>query len=107
MLARLASRPGEADFRTLAENIPDVVARLDAQLRYLYVNRALETAFARHAGDFIGRRHDEVDLPLAIRAPMEEAIRDAFATGRLQSFGMPVDNGGDKHHFSGRVIPEI
>jgi PAS domain S-box-containing protein len=92
----------EQDFKTLAENIPDVIARLDRELRYLYANRAAEQVFGRPAEEVIGRRKSELGLPPHIANPLTEAASAAFASGAEQGFEFTTG----QRHFAGRVIPE-
>src|SRR5258706_5012817 len=85
MQAEQAARKREEDFKTLAENIPDVIARFDRDLRHLYVNRA---------------------LPESMRGPSSEAISRAFESGLEQHFRFELEATGQRRHFVGRVIPE-
>jgi PAS domain S-box-containing protein len=41
--AELSLRRSEREFRTLAENLPDIVARFDRKYRHTYVNRTVQT----------------------------------------------------------------
>ena len=106
MAAEQAARKGEHDFKTLAENIPDVIARLDRQLRCLYVNRAIEQVFGIPAVQLIGRRGVEVPLPSSLSIPLANAVRRAFATGAQQQFDFTAIAQSERRHFSGRVIAE-
>src|SRR5258706_9487868 len=85
MQAEQAARKREEDFKTLAENIPDVIARFDRDLRHLYVNRA---------------------LPESMRGHSSEAISRAFESGLEQHFRFELEAMGQRRHFVGRVIPE-
>ena len=102
MHAEQEARKREEGFKTLAENIPDAIARLDREFRYLYVNRAVEHVFGRKAEEIIGRRKSELGLPAHIVNPLTEAVTCAFAGGAEQRFGFQAN----ARHFAGRVIPE-
>jgi PAS domain S-box-containing protein len=106
MAAEQAARKREHDFKTLAENIPDVIARLDRQLRCLYVNRAIEQTFGIPAAQLIGRRGVEVPLPSSLSIPLANAVRRAFATGAQQEFEFTAMANAERRHFSGRVVAE-
>ncbi|HUJ00719.1 MAG TPA: ATP-binding protein [Usitatibacter sp.] len=105
MRAEQEARKREEDFETLAENIPDVIARLDRGLAYRYVNRAAEPAFGRKPCELIGRRCGEAGLPAHVVGPMREAARRAFDSGEEQRFHYE-EAGEPRRHFAGRVIPE-
>jgi two-component system CheB/CheR fusion protein len=47
-------------YRTLAENSPDIIARLDKNLRYLFLNSAFEKTTGLPIKNFIGRTNQEV-----------------------------------------------
>jgi PAS domain S-box-containing protein len=104
--AEQAARKREEDFKTLAENIPDVIARFDRDFRIAYVNRAVEPAFGRRPEDLIGRRIEELALPAAVLLPGTPALALAFETGAEQRFEFRLETGGQWRHFVGRVIPE-
>jgi PAS domain S-box-containing protein len=107
MLAEQEARKREAGFKALAENIPDVIARLDRTLRYLYANRAVEQVFGLKAEDIIGRRKAELGLAPHIVKPLTEAATCAFADGKEQRFKFEADTpNAARRHFAGRVIPE-
>jgi PAS domain S-box-containing protein len=99
------ARKREEDFKTLAENIPDVIARLDRDLRCLYVNPAVEQMFHRKPQDFIGRHESELGLPRNIADALGEAAARALATAREQRFRFQ-ESSGQQRHFAGRAIPE-
>lgn len=96
----------EREFRSLAENMPDNVARWDAEGRYLYVNSTHERTLAK-AADLIGRRIGEV-FPDGRFAPVETAIAQVVATGQpVLCVRQPVpteDGDMDIHDVS--LVPE-
>jgi PAS domain S-box-containing protein len=107
MHAEQEARKREEGFKTLAENIPDAIARLDRDLRYLFVNRAVEQVFGRKAEDIIGRRKGELELPAHIAKPLTEAVTCAFASGTEQRFNFQAGAASSaRRHFAGRIIPE-
>lgn len=100
------ARQREQDFKALAENIPDVIVRLDRALRCLYVNPAVEPAFGRRPGELIGRALGDALLPANITQALLSATERAFATGSDQRFEFQADDRAERRHFAGRVIPE-
>lgn len=104
-LARLNER--EREFKTLAENAPDAIARIDRELRYLYLNRAAEVAFGVSREQYVGRLAADLGFPAAYvdaTAPMIEAT---FACGSEQSASFDALIGGQRRYFLARAVPEL
>jgi PAS domain S-box-containing protein len=100
--AQDAARKREEDFRALAENLPDVIIRLDRSLRFLYVNRAAESLFGRARDEIVGRGRGEIGLPPPLAGALTEAASCAFGTGTEQRFEIA----SGERHLSGRLVPE-
>lgn len=97
----------QQEFKTLVENAPDIISRLDRNLRHLYVNPAVETAWGINVGDYLGRSKAELGLPQSMVKPWEESARTAFATGVEQRFNFSFPKDGVTHYYSARVLPEF
>jgi PAS domain S-box-containing protein len=106
LAAEREAREREEGFKRLAENIPDLIARLNRDMRCVYVNRSVEATFGRAPAEIIGRRSDELELPEAIRTTLEQAARLAFEDAAEQRFRFR-EEGGACRHFAGRAIPEV
>ncbi len=104
--AEQEARKREEGFKTLAENIPDVIARLDRDLHCLYVNRAVEGAFGLPPARLIGKASSEASLPAELAEPLERSARAAFTDGAEQRFAFQAGPAGERRHYAGRVIPE-
>jgi PAS domain S-box-containing protein len=105
MRAEQAARKREEDFKRLAENIPDVIARFDRRGACLYANRALEPAFGVRAADLIGRHAAEA-LPAPLAGPLGEALGLAFESESEQPFELRLGDEPQRRHFQGRAMPE-
>lgn len=97
----------DREFKTLVENAPDIIARLDKGLRYLYVNQAIETALSISPSAFFGRTGLELGLPDGMRAASESAASAAFSSEQEQPASFEVEIEGSQRHFSARLIPEF
>lgn len=51
-----ALRRSEHELRTITDNLPILIARVDAQRRFRFVNKEYERWFRRPAAEFLGRR---------------------------------------------------
>jgi two-component system, cell cycle sensor histidine kinase and response regulator CckA len=97
----------EQEFRTLAENAPDVIARFDPQLRHIYVNSAGGKASGIPTQDSLGKTVRELGLPEGPVDQWEEALRQVFNTGVQTSieFEFPTPNG--TKFYQSQFVPEF
>jgi len=72
----------EREFSTLVENSPDVIARLDRNLRYIYISPMLERISGVATYEFIGKTPEEIALSGYDWSSFETGCREAFATGQ-------------------------
>jgi PAS domain S-box-containing protein len=93
-------RLSEREFSTLVENSPDVICRLDRDLRYIYVSPALEALTGVLNESFLGKTSVETDVP---DFGVEAVCRAAIESKKLaqQSFSY------NERHYSTRAIPEL
>ena len=85
----------EQEFRTLAENLPDILIRYDCEGRRAYVNPALERMVVT-AEQMIGKTLRETN-PTGMRKPeaYRRALEHTLATGELSVFEMQLTPSGD------------
>ncbi len=99
-------RDAEARFKTLVENLPDIVTRFDPQLRHLYVSPAIQNVTGRPPQDYVGRTNRELGTPSELVEPWDAALRRVFATGRPEriEFAFPAEDGARR--FDCLLVPE-
>jgi PAS domain S-box-containing protein len=97
----------EREFKTLVENSPDIISRIDREMRHLYVNPAIETLSDVPASAYLGKTKAELGLPPAVVQAWDTAARAAFETGNEQRLEFDHTTDGRMRYFSGRVVPEI
>ncbi len=93
--AELALHRSEEHFRTLADNLPDLVARFDRDQRYLYVNSSAKLATGFAPESFLGRTSEELGMPPRNTAVWRAALARVFSTGSEEriEFSFPGPNG--------------
>ena len=99
---RARSQEAERRYATLVEHMPDVVSRLDRDLRHLYISPSVEAVAGVPAAQFLGRTGREVGLPPEACDVMEPALADALASRRETVIEWRL---GDRHLRS-RLVPE-
>ena len=80
-LAEEALRRSEAQYRTLADHLPDVVARFDRDRRHVYINPAVEAATGLKPEAFIGKTNEELGMPPQITEVWKATLERVFGTG--------------------------
>jgi PAS domain S-box-containing protein len=97
----------EQEFRAMVENSPDIVARIDRDLRYVYVNPAIERTIGLSPQHWVGKTRAEVGLPEDLWGPWDAKCRQVFETGRETSleFTFPTVNG--IRNYRSRNVPEF
>jgi PAS domain S-box-containing protein len=96
----------EETFRTLVENLPDVVARFDPLLRHLYVSPGIEPITGRPSQDYVGKTNRQLGLPEELTETWDAALRRAFATGQPETLEIALRAPEGIRHFDCRIVPE-
>lgn len=92
----------EREFRSLAENLPDNIARWDVAGRYLYVNPVHERTLGAAASNVIGQQLPDT------HAHVKLAIAQVVATGKMVDLvrqSIPV--GDEIQHHEVSLVPEF
>lgn len=93
----------EQQFATLVEHLPDVIFRLDKQLRHIYISPIIEHITGVVPANWIGKTGREMGLPSDICDPFEVLCQKAMTSGeeqRMQFFHL------GRWHRS-RILPEF
>jgi PAS domain S-box-containing protein len=94
------------EFKTLAENLPDIVIRFDERLRVLFMTPSVESVTGLHHGQYIGRSPREIGLPPELAAEWEKLLERVFKSGSEEEFEFCLDGLKGKMFYSARVVPE-
>ncbi len=94
-----------SDFKTLAENAPDIIARFDRDMRLLYINPAVEKLTAVPRAEFVGGTADELPFPPELRNIFIKRCLRVFQTGQLTEVDLLLPAPTGARHFSTRIVP--
>lgn len=96
----------EHQFSSLADNLPDLVSRIDRTHRHVYVNRQAEAISGIPVNSYLGKTNRELGMPEEIVELWEDAVNRAFDTGEIVKirFALPTDVG--TKYFESRIVPE-
>lgn len=97
----------EQEFKALVENAPDVIVRLDRELRHLYINPVVEKESGIPTSAFFGKTKQELGFPEEPTSRIDAATRVVFDTGKEESIEVffPEENGGKYYHI--RIAPDF
>lgn len=95
------------ELKTLVENSPDIIARVDRNLRHVYVSPIIETHTGIPAENFVGKTNAELGFPEEICRQWEAILQAVFTTGqsRTEEFALLTPDGVLRHYES-RAVPE-
>ncbi len=103
--AQVHLRQREQEFRTLVEHSPDLIWRLDTQLRYVYINPMAQRQGLTTA-DLLGQSIEASGLPPEQLRHWKTVIQRVLATGQEQiwDFSWPTAEG--ELYYQTRLVPE-
>lgn len=96
----------EQQFRSLAENSPDLITRVDRDYRRLYTNPAVRDFLGYDVEAAIGRTNRELGIPEAMTEQWEGAVEAVFRTQRPQVREWSLEHDGTLRHYFARLVPE-
>ena len=96
----------EASFRSLADHLPDVVMRIDAGGRYLYVNPAAAAATGLDTARMLGRTASEIGLPAAADEVWAGSRERVFAGGQGERIEVELPGADGPRIWESNIVPE-
>lgn len=75
----------ERQWRSLTENLPDIIFRIDRQGHYRYINGAVERTFKIKAEDLIGKTARQLKLPETERTQENNEVLSVFRDGKMRT----------------------
>jgi PAS domain S-box-containing protein len=96
----------QSDFKTLAENAPDIIARFDRDMRLLYINPAVEKLTDVPRDDLVGATADELPFPPELISIFRKRCLRVFQTGQLTEVDLLLPGAAGARHFSTRIVPD-
>ncbi len=97
----------EQEFRALVENSPDIIARFDGELRYVYVNPAVELTSGKPPEAYIGKTIYEVGMPQAVIALWEQSLQRILQTCQEDRIEFSLLTPDGLKYYQSRGVPEL
>ncbi len=106
--AERAIRESEQQYKTLAENAPEVIARFDRALHHTYVNEYGAKVYGIPREAIIGKTSAELGLPADKVAFWRTQLEAVFQTGKQRTVDFEFDSPTFGHqYFSSIFVPEF
>ena len=96
----------ERMFRSLAENLPDLIARFGHDRRVVYLSSDVGPATGLAAADLVGRTLEEMNLFGEARERLDAGVRRAFETGEVGAVEFSFSAPGGSRWYEARMVPE-
>ncbi len=103
--AALAS--SEQQLRTLLEHTPDIIIRTDKELRFIYVNQAVERSQGKPISFFLGKTSQEIGMPPEVCQIWDEALHKVLETGQEEIIEFQAFSINGLRSYQSRVVPEF
>jgi diguanylate cyclase (GGDEF)-like protein/PAS domain S-box-containing protein len=100
-------RRREYEMRTLVDNSPDLIFRLDRQMQYVYANPAYERLTGIPREQFAGKTNSELGMPLQAVEFWRSVLQKVIESGREYQVEFDMSSFFGKRYFSARLIPEF
>ncbi|HET9909379.1 MAG TPA: HD domain-containing phosphohydrolase, partial [Anaerolineales bacterium] len=100
-------RRREQEFRSLADNIPDIISRFDRQLRHIYINDVIESVAGQPSESFMGKTNLELGMPSAQVRIWRDSLRQVFESGKSMAIEFEFPSVAGLRSFESRLVPEF
>ena len=97
----------EQQLRTLLENTPDIIIRIDKKLRYVYVNQAVERTQGQAVSFFIGKTSQEIGMSPELCQLWDETLYKVLETGQEEIIEFQSPSSRGLRSYQSRVVPEF
>ncbi len=95
------------DFQALVENTPDMITRHDRELRYTYINPAIERNLGIPADVYIGKTPEEFGFSPELILIWKPSLSKVFATGKTDLHEYHLSIAGERKFYQAYVVPEF
>ncbi|WP_374164642.1 MASE3 domain-containing protein [Arcticibacter sp. MXS-1] len=99
-------RDREEQYRTLTENLPEMIMRFDSKFRCVYSNSAVRKLLPAVCPDIVGLQYSDLQLPAEISRILTVSLAAAAKTGKSQVVNFDLKVEGANRFYSLQIVPE-
>ncbi len=100
-------RQREQQFLALAENSPDLITRVDRNLRRVYTNPRVKEYLGVERDDAVGKNNEELGISPPMSQEWEAAVSRVFSSGESVETELTSEHNGVSRFFHTRLAPEF
>ncbi|MGA2141552.1 MAG: PAS domain S-box protein, partial [Brevinematales bacterium] len=106
-LAEEKLRKSELELKTLVENVPDIIARFDRNLKHIFINKALMADTGIDPQTLIGKGFENFGkLPPEYTVNAEDFLRTIFEKGEVVNFETYIPSKTGNEYYLSKGMPE-
>ena len=105
--AEEALQASDQAYRALADNAPDMIVRVDRDIRYVYANPAREKILGTPSSAIIGKTPMELGMPTELATLLVNTGQEVFRTGEVREVEYEIPTKAGVRVFQSRVAAEF
>lgn len=94
-------------YQKLVDNMPDMVTRLDKELRHIYVNPEIEKITGRKASEILGKTWGEMGNAPEMYEPLRHNFQTVFETGQKVEYESEYETIHGTKYYRNILVPEL
>lgn len=99
-------KDNEVKYRTLAENLPELILRLDKNFNCIYANSAIKQFTTDEEWSYVGKRYCDLSFPKSFDHVLLENLNLAKEKKQIQELNFELQVKGEQHYLSAQIVPE-
>ncbi|HEX6558025.1 MAG TPA: ATP-binding protein [Longimicrobiales bacterium] len=100
-------RARSREYKTLADNVPEVIARFDRDHRYLYINPAVERATGLKPEDYMGNPPEDIGYAPEVASLWRKRLTRVFESARPLQFEFVYPGPLGIRNYITQLVPEL
>ena len=95
------------ELQNIADNTPDILTRFDRELRYVFVNMAIEKATGRPRTAILGKTSRELGIREYLCNQWDAAVRSVFEQQQPTVLDFEFEDASGSRQYESRLVPEF
>ena len=96
----------EKNFKSILQHLPDLVLRLNSDLKCVFVNLSSTSMVNTFSSDLLGKHIDEFILDLPLREIFKENLNFSLTSGEIRDLDFQISKSENVSFYRARIVPE-